>query len=313
MDISLAVRARGITKCFGDVVALDGIDLDVAQGQIHGLVGPNGAGKTTLLGLLLGLAVADSGGLDILGTRVGRALAAPDGVAGFVDGPGLYPSLTARQNLAALAALRGRDARTVGIDDALADVGLTDVADDRTRGFSLGMRQRLGLAAALLTRPRLLVLDEPSNGLDPAGKRHVHGVLTRLAADGTGVVVSSHRMDDIEALCSEVTILATGRAVFSGPLGKLAAENRELDYRLRTSDREAARALAVDTAGVGVVEDTAARHDAEVLVVRALVPALDELVVGLVHAGIAVRELAPVVSPLEAAFLALTEQQEAGR
>jgi ABC-2 type transport system ATP-binding protein len=156
----------------------------VAQGQIHGLVGPNGAGKTTLLGLLLGLAVADGGRLEILGTPVGRALAAPDGVAGFVDGPGLYPSLTARQNLAALAALRGGDARTAGIDDVLDQVGLTDVADDRARGFSLGMRQRLGLAAALLTKPRLLVLDEPSNGLDPAGKKHVHGVLTRLARTG---------------------------------------------------------------------------------------------------------------------------------
>ncbi|WP_326629602.1 MULTISPECIES: ABC transporter ATP-binding protein [unclassified Streptomyces] len=313
MDTLLAARARGITKCFGDVVALDGIDLDVAQGQIHGLVGPNGAGKTTLLGLLLGLAVADSGRLEILGTPVGRALAAPDGVAGFVDGPGLYPSLTARQNLAALAALRGHDARTTGIDDVLDQVGLTDVADDRTRGFSLGMRQRLGLAAALLTKPRLLVLDEPSNGLDPAGKKQVHGVLSRLATDGTGVVLSSHRMDDLEALCSEVTILATGRVVFSGPLSKLAAENRELDYRLLTSDPQAARRLAADTAGIRVVDETGARNDAEVLVVRALMPALDELVVQLVHAGLALRELAPVVSPLEAAFLALTEQQEAGR
>ncbi len=141
-----------------------------------------------------------------------------------MDGPGLYSSLTARQNLAALAALRGRDAKTAGIDEVLGQVGLTDVADDRVRGFSLGMRQRLGLAAALLTEPRLLVLDEPSNGLDPAGKKHVHGVLTRLAADGTTVVLSSHRMDDVEALCSEVTILATGRVVFSGPLSKLAAE-----------------------------------------------------------------------------------------
>jgi ABC-2 type transport system ATP-binding protein len=313
MDTPLAVRARGITKSFGDVVALDGIDLDVAHGQIHGLVGPNGAGKTTLLGLLLGLAVADNGSLEILGTPVGRALAAPDGVAGFVDGPGLYPSLTARQNLGALAALRGRDAPTAGIDDVLDQVGLTDVADDRVRGFSLGMRQRLGLAAALLTKPRLLVLDEPSNGLDPAGKKQVHGVLTRLVADGTSVVLSSHRMDDLEALCSEVTIVATGRVVFTGPLGKLAAENGELGYRLRTSDPEATRRLAGETAGIRVVEDAGARQDAEVLVVRAPVPALDELVVRLVNAGIAVRELAPVVSPLEAAFLALTEQQEPNR
>ncbi|MGW4984203.1 ABC transporter ATP-binding protein [Streptomyces mirabilis] len=313
MDTPLAVQARGITKCFGDVVALDGVDLDVAQGQIHGLVGPNGAGKTTLLGLLLGLAVADSGHLEILGTPLRRALAAPDGVAGFVDGPGLYPSLTARQNLAALAALRGHDARTAGVDDVLDQVGLTDVADDQARGFSLGMRQRLGLAAALLTKPRLLVLDEPSNGLDPAGKKHVHGVLTRLAADGTSVVLSSHRMDDLQALCSEATILATGRVVFSGPLSKLAAESRELDYRLLTSDPQAARRLALDAAAVRVVDDTGTRHDAEVLVVRAPVPALDELVVRLVQAGIALRELAPLVSPLEAAFLALTEQKETGR
>ncbi|WP_460105103.1 ABC transporter ATP-binding protein [Streptomyces sp. YKOK-J1] len=308
MDALLAVRARGITKCFGEVVALDGVDLDVTQGQIHGLAGPNGAGKTTLLGLLLGLANADGGRLEILGTPVGRALTAPDGVAGFVDGPGLYPWLTARQNLAALAALRGDGARTAGIDDALDRVGLTDVADDRVRGFSLGMRQRLGLAAALLTRPRLLVLDEPANGLDPAGKRHVHGVLTRLAADGTSVVLSSHRMDDLEALCSEVTIIATGRVVFSGPLDKLAAEKRELDYRLVTSDPEATRRLAAGTQGIHVADDAATRYGAEVLVVRARVPALDELVTGLVHAGIAPRELTPVMSPLEAAFLDLTEQ-----
>ncbi|MFH8342482.1 ABC transporter ATP-binding protein [Streptomyces sp. AM6-12] len=310
MDAVLAVRARGITKCFGDVVALDGVDLDVTQGQIHGLVGPNGAGKTTLLGLLLGLAVADAGTLDILGVPVGRALSAVDGVAGFVDGPGLYPSLTARQNLAALAALRGPDARTAGIGEVLTEVGLRDVADDRVRGFSLGMRQRLGLAAALLTRPRLLVLDEPSNGLDPSGKRHVHRVLDRLAADGTSVVLSSHRMDDVEALCSEVTILATGRVVFSGPLAELAAENRELEYRLITSDPAAARRLAIEAAGVRVVEGGGTRYGDGVLVVRALVPALDRLVDRVVRSDIAVRELAPVVSPLEAAFLALTEQHD---
>jgi ABC-2 type transport system ATP-binding protein len=314
MDTSVAVRGRGITKVFGDVVALDHIDVNVAQGQIHGLVGPNGAGKTTLLGLLLGLAVADEGSLQILGAPVGRALAAPDGVSGFVDGPGLYPTLTARQNLAALARLRHRDARTAGVDEALADVGLTEVADDKVRGFSLGMRQRLGLAAALLTKPRLLVLDEPSNGLDPAGKKHVHGVLNRLAADGATVVLSSHRMDDLEALCSEVTILSAGRVVFTGPVGKLSDENRELDYRLRASDTPAARDIALETAGIRVVEgsDAVARGDDNVIVVRGLVSALDELVKSVVRADIAVRELAPVVSPLEAAFLALTEQ-ESGR
>jgi len=301
MDEFAAIRGRGITKCFGEVVALDGVDLNVASGQIHGLVGPNGAGKTTLLGLLLGLAVADRGSLEILGVPVRRLLDAPDGVAGFVDGPGLYPALTARQNLAALARLRGPGPATAGIDEVLDEVGLTDVADDRTHGFSLGMRQRLGLAAALLNRPRLLVLDEPSNGLDPAGKRAVHRVLTRLASDGVGVVLSSHRMDDVEALCSEVTILAAGRVAFSGPLSKLAAENSELDYRVVTSDPPAARRTALAVEGIVVL------NDGEVLVVRAPVAALDELVVRLVRDGIAIRELAPVVSPLEAAFLALTD------
>jgi ABC-2 type transport system ATP-binding protein len=311
MDSTPAVRARGIAKSFGAVVALDGVDLDIAEGQVHGLVGPNGAGKTTLLGLLLGLAVADAGTLEILGSPMRRTLALPDGVAGFVDGPGLYPSLSARQNLAALASLRGHGAG--GIDDALQQVGLSAVADDRVRGFSLGMRQRLGLAAALLTEPRLLVLDEPANGLDPAGTRHVHRVLSGLAAGGTSVILSSHRMDDLAALCSEVTLLATGRVVFSGPVSKLAAETGELEYRLRTSDPAAARRIAGALPHLRVLpdDDLLQRQDAEALLVRAAVPALDELVARLVGAGVAVRELAPVVAPIEAAFLALTEAANA--
>ncbi len=303
---ALAVQARGISKSFGEVVALDGVDLDIAEGQVHGLVGPNGAGKTTLLGLLLGLTEADGGDLEILGTPVRRRLAVPDGVAGFVDGPGLYPALTAWDNLAALARLRGDSCD--GIADTLEQVGLSDVAHDRVRGFSLGMRQRLGLAAALLTKPRLLVLDEPANGLDPAGTRHVHGVLTRLAAHGTSVVLSGHRMDELAALCSEVTLLATGRVVFSGPVSKLAADTDELDYRLCTSDPATARQVAAEAPQLCLLEsdDPLRRGDTEGLLVRATVPALDDLVARLVGAGVGVRELAPVVPPLEAAFLALT-------
>ncbi|MGZ4623900.1 MAG: ABC transporter ATP-binding protein [Blastococcus sp.] len=311
MGRKAAVRARGIRKSFGEVVALDGVDLDIAEGLVHGLVGPNGAGKTTLLGLLLGLAAPDGGTLEILGSPLRRTLAVPAGVAGFVDGPGLYPSLTARQNLAALAALRGDGSG--GIGDVLKQVGLTDVADDRVHGFSLGMRQRLGLAAALLTRPRVLVLDEPANGLDPAGTRHMHRVLTGLAADGCSVILSSHRMDDLAAMCSEVTLLAAGRVVFSGPVSKLATETGRLDYRLRTSDPAAAQRVAGETPGLRVLpgDELLQRQDAEALLVRGAVPALDDLVVRLVAAGLAVRELAPVVTPLEAAFLALTESAAA--
>lgn len=312
MGTDNAVRARGITKAFSDVVALDGVDLDIPEGQVHGLVGPNGAGKTTLLGLLLGLSVADRGSLDILGTHVTKVLGVPDGVAGFVDGPGLYPSLTARQNLSALAKLRGH-ADADEVEEALEQVGLTAVADDRLRGFSLGMRQRLGLAAALLTRPRLLVLDEPSNGLDPAGKRQVHRVLSGLAAHGAAVVISSHRMDDVASLCCEVTILVTGRVRFSGPIAKLAAESGDLAYRLVTSHPLGADRIACGTPGVQFAPDehtAGLTHDDE-MVVRAPVTALDELIARLVSAGIAVRELGPVVPPLEAAFLALTGTDDA--
>ncbi|MCW2756929.1 MAG: transporter, partial [Nocardioidaceae bacterium] len=280
---------------------------DVDAGQVHGLVGPNGAGKTTLLGLLLGVATADAGTLEIFGRPVQRSLAVADGVAGFVDGPGLYPSLTARQNLAALAALRGiRSGRTRHVDAALEQAGLGDVADVRVRGYSLGMRQRLGLAAALLTRPRLLILDEPANGLDPAGTRHVHRVIEELTDDGVAVVLSSHRMDDLASLCAEVTILVTGRVAFSGPVEKLAAESGELDYRLVTSDSALARTIAAGTSDIRLHESGSGRPGSDALVVSGPVRSLDALVARLVEAGVAVRELTPVVSPLEAAFLALT-------
>lgn len=313
MDGSGAVRCRGLTKYFGDVVALDGVDLDIPRGQVHGLVGPNGAGKTTLLGLLLGLSVADGGRLEILGSPVDRVLGVPDGVAGFVDGPGLYPSLTARQNLTALAELHGRGpGRRAEVDRVLEQVGLADVADDRARGFSLGMRQRLGLAAALLTRPRLLVLDEPSNGLDPAAKRHVHRVLAELAAEGTAVVISSHQMDDLAALCAEVTLLAGGRVVFSGPVTELAAESGRLDHRVVTSDPAATRRVVAETPGLELVPHLGpVSPDGGTVIARGPVGAVDQLVVRLVGAGVAVRELGPVVPPLEAAFLALTGADDA--
>jgi ABC-2 type transport system ATP-binding protein len=152
------------------------------------------------------------------------------------------------------------------------------------------------------------VLDEPANGLDPVGTRHVHRVLAGLAARGTSVVLSSHRMNELAAICSDVTILASGRVVFSGPISKLVADSEELDYRLRTSDPAAARRVAAQTPDLRVLDsdDLPQRHNAQALLVRAAVPALDDLVARLTAAGVGVRELAPVVAPLEAAFLALT-------
>ncbi len=304
-----AVRTRGISKTYGDVLALDQVDLDVVEGQIHGLVGPNGAGKTTLLGLLLGLVRPDRGELEILGTPIGGTTQVPEAVAGFVDHPGLYPSLTTRQNLVALARLRGLHLGVV--DGALGEVGLSEVADEAVRGFSLGMRQRAGLAAALLTRPRLLVLDEPSNGLDPRGARDVARILTGLADAGTAIVLSSHRMDDLSSFCSEISILTAGRVVFTGPVAKLAAESGALDYRLRVSDAPAAGRVIAQTPGLTRVDDPATnepdRHP-DTVVLRGPEPAVEDLVARLVLAGIGVRSLAPVMTPLEAAFLALTDR-----
>jgi len=311
MTLPHAIRIRAVSKFFGDVIALENVDLDVPSGQIHGLVGPNGAGKTTLLGLLLGLTAPSAGEGEVLEQPLGRTRSVATEVAGFLDGPGLYPTLTARQNLTSTLALGGAEPAPAEIDAILERVGLAEVADERVRGFSLGMRQRLGLAASVLAKPRLLVLDEPANGLDPAGKRQFHEVLTDLAAGGTTVILSSHRMDDVEALCSEVTILMAGRVAFTGPLAKLAAENDALDYRLVTSDASGARRVAERTAGVH--PRMAESDDTSRLLVGATVPALDELVRALVRENIAVRELTPVMSPLEAAFLNLTDQQESRR
>ncbi|MFC6704967.1 ABC transporter ATP-binding protein [Flexivirga alba] len=311
MSTPLAIRIRAVRKHFGDIIALDDVDLDIPTGQIHGLVGPNGAGKTTLLGMLLGLTAPTAGEGQILDHQLARTRAVPAGVAGFLDGPGLYPTLTARQNLTSSLALSGVRSNDDTVDEMLETVGLSNVAHERVRGFSLGMRQRLGLAAAVLTKPRLLVLDEPANGLDPAGKRQVHDVLTDLAARGTTVVLSSHRMDDVEALCDEVTILMSGRVAFTGPLAKLAAENDSLDYRLVTSDPASARRIAAATHGIhlrgadeGMAADPAPTRP---LLLAAATPALDELVSRLARGGVAVRELTPVLSPLEAAFLTLTD------
>lgn len=306
VDTQFAVRAHGIRKCFADVVALDGVNIDVMPGEVHGLIGPNGAGKTTLLGLLLGLAVADAGTLSVLGLPVRGVLGTPEGVSGFVDAPAMYPWLTARQNLVQLAALRERDVASNGeAGAALERVGLARVADERVHGFSLGMRQRLGLAASMLLHPRLLVLDEPSNGLDPAGRRDVQQVIADLARGGTAVVISSHRMDDIARQCTRVTLLSVGRVVFDGQVAELAKSVTASDYRIVATDPAAVRERAERIPGLRLEEG--APGDAAV-VVHGGQSAVDRLVAAVVGAGVAIRELGPEVPPLEAAFLNLTEE-----
>jgi ABC-2 type transport system ATP-binding protein len=208
----LAVEVRGVTKWFGETTALHGADLSVVSGEVHGLLGPNGAGKTTLLSVLFGLVLPDEGSVRLFGrTRAESGARWLDGVGGFVETPRFYPYLSGRGNLTVLAGLDGGDAASL-IDVALDRVGLDGtVARRKVRGYSLGMRQRLGLAAAMLRRPRLLILDQPAKGMDPAGIRELRATLRRLAADGVTVILSSHDMAQVEEICDSVTIMASGR------------------------------------------------------------------------------------------------------
>ena len=218
------IRTEGLTKRFGGLVAVDGLDLDVREGDLFGFLGPNGSGKTTTVRMLLGLVFASSGRIEVLGRPMpGAAREVLPQVGSLVEGPGFYPHRSGRANLALFDAAGPRSTggppRTTGrdrrrrIDDALARVGLDRVGRRPVRAWSSGMRQRLGLAAALLRAPRLLVLDEPTNGLDPHGMREVRDLLVELARGGTTVFLSSHLLAEVELVCTRAAIVDRGRLV----------------------------------------------------------------------------------------------------
>jgi ABC-2 type transport system ATP-binding protein len=220
------IVTRGLTKRYGRVVAVDAVDLDVREGDRYGFLGPNGSGKTTLVRLLLGLVYATSGEIEVLGHRMpARAKTVLPQLGSLVEGPAAYPHLSGRRNLALFDAAGpgGRRTRRHRIEDALEQVGLAGVDHRPVRAYSLGMRQRLGLAAALLRRPRLLVLDEPTNGLDPRGIREIRDLLTTLNEAGTTVFLSSHLLSEVEQLCTRVGIVDRGRLVLQDDLAGLRA------------------------------------------------------------------------------------------
>ncbi len=295
-----AARIRGLTKRYGDQAALDGVDLELAPGELRGLLGLNGAGKTTLLRALFGLVEADAGSIELLGRRtsVGRRPAL-SGVAGFVEDPRFYPYLSGRANLELLAELDDGDA--TGIEEALSRVGLGQRAADRVGSYSTGMRQRLGIAAALLRNPRLLLLDEPISGLDPAGTREVSRLLRELSAQGVAVILSSHLIGELETLCDSYTILRAGRVIWDGPATRLDAEAPGAVYLLLTSDDTAALALAQERPGL------LAGPAREMRGLRLAVEPerLDAYINAVVGAGVAVRRLELLVSPLESLFFSL--------
>jgi ABC-2 type transport system ATP-binding protein len=291
----------GLSKRFGARVAVDDVSLTVHRGRIHGLLGPNGAGKTTTLRMVLGVVRPDLGTIEL----DGRALT-PDvprgrcGIAGFVETPNFYPYLSASRNLELLSAWDGPMAHRK-VEELLERVGLADRAHSRVRGFSTGMRQRLGLAAALISDPQVLVVDEPTTGLDPAGIRDLHALLTQLAAAGHTIVLSSHDLAEVDQLCTDVSVLRSGAVVYDGTMTALRDRAPAHAWRLRTSDDERAAELATGQAQLSVHPGSGA------LMVAAGTAELDDYVIALAAAGVAVRELRREDLPFESLFFQLTE------
>jgi ABC-2 type transport system ATP-binding protein len=294
------VEVRGLVKRYGLITAVDHIDLVVRPGDVYGYLGPNGAGKTTSLRMMLGLIRPTAGTVRLFGADPQTSVGALHGVAGFVEAPTFYPYLTGRRNLELLAAFDGGDARG-RIEAALDTVDLTPRAKDRVGGYSHGMRQRLGIAAALLRDPRLMLLDEPATGLDPAGMRDMRRLIRRLAEQGMTVLLSSHLMNEVEEVCNRVAIVRSGKVVYEGEIAALK-RGTGAGYRLSTTDDE--RALAVCRAQPGI-EDVHATADA--IGFTANEQAAAELSQALVEAGALIRVLSPQTQSLEELFFSLTE------
>ncbi|MGH9065698.1 MAG: ABC transporter ATP-binding protein [Acidimicrobiales bacterium] len=300
----LAIQTTGLTKRLGRRNVVDSIDLAVPEGSVFGFLGPNGSGKTTTIRMLLGLAFPTAGQVRLLGHEMPAlaSLALP-WVGAMVEGPGFYPFLSGRDNLVRLDAVQ-RGERVPGraerVAAALARVGLTPAADKRYRAYSLGMRQRLALAAALLRPTRLLILDEPTNGLDPQGMREVRLLVRSLATDGMTVFLSSHLLSEVEQICTHAAVMSGGRVAAQGPIDALReAQSRVL--RVGTPDPELAVRVLGALPGIGLA--TAAEG-----VVRAELRGAEpeDCTAALVGAGVRVRSLAAEAPSLEDTFVALT-------
>jgi ABC-2 type transport system ATP-binding protein len=295
------VKARGLVKRYDEVLAVDHIDLNVHAGDVYGFLGPNGAGKTTTLRMALGLIVPTEGTVELFGRDPMRQGArALEGVAGFVEAPRFYPYLSARKNLELLAALDGGGA-AARIEEVLDVVELDARAGHKVGGYSHGMRQRLGIAAALLRRPRLLILDEPATGLDPAGMRDMRELIRRLAGEGITVLLSSHQLPEVQELCDRVAIVHSGRVVYEGALSDLRRQGGA-GYRLRTTDD--VRALELARAQTGIEHLAGDEHG---LSLQAQEHTVGELSVALGRAGIGILALSPELATLEDLFFRLTE------
>ena len=294
------VAARGLVKRYGDIVAVDHVDLTVERGDVFGYLGPNGAGKTTSLRMLLGLIRPTEGRAALFGRDPlvdgARAL---DGVAGFVEGPRFYPYLSGRRNLRLLADLDGGTGNG-RVEEVLEVVELRERAHDKVGGYSHGMRQRLGIAASLLRDPKLLLLDEPTTGLDPAGMRDMRDLVKRLAAQGITILLSSHILAEVEELCNRVAIIRGGSIIYEGRLADLLS-SAGVGYRLRVSDAKAALRLLREQGVSAELIDGEVNFQAEPAAVEAASIALG-------RAGIGIAALVPRTATLEELFLDMTQE-----
>ncbi len=296
------IEVRGLAKRYGELVAVDDVDLTVEPGDVFGYLGPNGAGKTTSLRMMLGLIRPSAGSVRLFGRDPQLSVKALEGVAGFVEAPSFYPYLSGRENLRLFAAFDG-DGAAARIEESLATVGLSERAKDRVGGYSHGMRQRLGIAAALVRRPRLLMLDEPATGLDPGGMRDMRDLIRELSASGMTVLLSSHLLAEVEELCNRVAIVRSGRVVYQGSLADLRAQAGE-DYVLRTTEDGIARRVAEIQAGITAVR---ARPEGGLSFKADGEDAVSALSLALTESGALIRELSPRHASLEDLFFSLTE------
>jgi len=299
----LAIETHGLTKRFGEMAAVDGIDLAVPEGSVFGFLGPNGSGKTTTIRVLLGLINASDGEWQVLGRSMPDMAkdVLPD-VGALIEGPAFYPWLTGRQNLARFDAAGPdprRSTRKGRIDDALARVGLTAVANKKVKTYSFGMRQRLGLANALLRPRQLLILDEPTNGMDPQGTREIRNLTKELASEGATVFLSSHLLSEVEQVCSHVAVMSLGKLLAQGTIAELQAAG---GTKLRVETEDAA--LAAQVLGrLGLAELSV---DGTTVLARLDGHRAEDCNRELVMAGVGVRSLTAIGPTLEDTFVALT-------
>lgn len=251
----ITVEVESLTKAYGERVVVDALSFSLHAGRVTGFLGPNGAGKTTTIRMLLGLASPTSGTFTVLGASPDDPAAYLPSVGALIEGPAFVPAMTARENLRMYAVFGGHTGR---IDEVLELVGLHERAAEPVRGFSLGMRQRLGIAAALLPDPQLLILDEPTNGLDPAGIREIRVLLRQLAAEGRTVLVSSHLLSEIEEIADDLVVIRQGRRLYAGPVSGLL-EGRSSVLTIEPERAEDLRRLANVVASLGMAPEVGSR------------------------------------------------------